>query len=50
MRIQAAGISKGVENFCQAAWRQTIYCFIIVDNSLKSHKAYCYLLEPDMGG
>jgi len=49
MRIQAAGISEGVENFCQAAWRQT-YCFIIVDNSLKSHKAYCYLLEPDAGG
>jgi len=50
MRIQAAGISETMENFCQAAWHQTIYSFIIVDDSLKSRKAYCSLLEPDVGG
>jgi len=44
MRIEAAGISETLENFCQAAWSQTVYSFIIADESLKSHKAYCSLL------
>jgi hypothetical protein len=49
MRIEAAGFSKTLENFCQAPWHQTIYSFIIIDEGLKSLKAYCSLLEPDMG-
>jgi hypothetical protein len=50
MRIEAAGISETLENFCQAAWSQTIYSFITIDESLKSHKAYRFLLVPDMDG
>jgi hypothetical protein len=50
MRIEAAGISETLENFCQAAWRQKIYSFITIDGILKPRKAYCSLLEPNMGG